>query len=117
MNNSTETPLADQVKGVIKENWNILFLAILIVSIGQLSLGLVFPLLPWIHLDFKINQRLAEGLIVSYLMRYGPSQIILRAVILCLWTSACIINGLLISILGLGIILTFHHYFYICLKH
>ncbi len=76
MNDSTEISLSDQVKGVVKENWNVLFLAILIVSIGQLSLGLVFPLLPWIHLDFNINQRLAEGLIVSYLMGYGPSQLL-----------------------------------------
>ncbi|PSW93040.1 MFS transporter [Photobacterium angustum] len=113
MNNSTEIPLADQVKGVIKENWNILFLAILIVSIGQLSLGLVFPLLPWIHLDFKINQNLAEGLIVSYLIGYGPSQLFYGPLSYVYGRRHVLLIGLLISILGLGIILTFHHDFYI----
>ncbi|WP_318437447.1 hypothetical protein [Photobacterium leiognathi] len=59
MNTSTETPLTEQVTGVIKQNWNIFFLAILIVSMGQLSLGLIFPLLPWIQKDFSINQSVA----------------------------------------------------------
>ncbi|MCG3865856.1 MULTISPECIES: MFS transporter [unclassified Photobacterium] len=113
MSNSTDMPLAAQVKGVIKENWNILFLAILIVSIGQLSLGLVFPLLPWIHLDFKINQNLAEGLIVSYLIGYGPSQLFYGPLSYVYGRRPVLLIGLLISIVGLGIILYFHHYFYI----
>ncbi|HIF9398071.1 TPA: hypothetical protein ACX6RT_001973 [Photobacterium damselae] len=51
MNNSANT-LSDTIQQELKYNWNIFGFAILIVSMGQLSLGLIFPLLPWIGLDW-----------------------------------------------------------------
>ncbi|WP_318517775.1 MFS transporter [Photobacterium leiognathi] len=113
MNTSTETSLTEQVTGVIKQNWNIFFLAILIVSMGQLSLGLIFPLLPWIQKDFSINQSLAESLIVSYLIGYGPSQLFYGPLSYVYGRRRVLLIGLFLSILGLGLLLYFHDCFYL----
>lgn len=112
MDISTETPLVDQVEIVIKDKWNIFFLAILIVSMGQLSLGLIFPLLPWVSNDFHISQSLAEGLIVSYLIGYGPSQLFYGPISYIYGRRKILLIGLFISIIGLGVIFIYPDKFY-----
>lgn len=53
-----------------------ILLACLIISIGQLSMGLVFPALPWIAKDFAITLDEAQLLVGIYLLGFGPSQFI-----------------------------------------
>lgn len=53
-----------------------ILLACLIISVGQLSMGLVFPSLPWIAKDFDISLDQAQLLVSVYLLGFGPSQFI-----------------------------------------
>lgn len=50
-------------------------LACLIVSIGQLSVGLLFPALPSIAQHFSLNAEQVQRLISYYLLGFGPSQL------------------------------------------
>lgn len=112
MDISPEAPLATQVKAVIKDKWDIFFLSILIISMGQLSLGLIFPLLPWISESFHISQRVVEWIIIGYLMGYGPSQLIYGPLSYIYGRRVTLLVGLFISILGLVIIFLFSDKFY-----
>lgn len=51
-----------------------ILLACLIISVGQLSMGLVFPSLPWIAKDFDVSLEQAQLLVSIYLLGFGPSQ-------------------------------------------
>lgn len=53
-----------------------ILIACLIISIGQLSMGLVMPSLPWIAKDFSISLDQAQLLVSIYLLGFGPSQFI-----------------------------------------
>ncbi len=53
-----------------------ILLACLIISVGQLSMGLVFPSLPWIAKDFDISLDQAQLLVSVYLLGFDPSQFI-----------------------------------------
>ncbi|EPG0370007.1 MFS transporter [Photobacterium damselae] len=114
MNNSANT-LSDTVQQELKYNWNIFGFAILIVSMGQLSLGLIFPLLPWIGLQFSLDQTLSDNVIVTYLVGYGLSQLCYGPISCLLGRKKTLLFGLSISIIGLGIILVFHDDFAILL--
>lgn len=109
---SPEAPLVTQVKEVIKDKWDIFFLTILIISMGQLSLGLVFPLLPWISDSFNINQHVVEWVIIGYLLGYGPSQLIYGPLSYIYGRRLTLFVGLFISILGLVIIFLYSDKFY-----
>lgn len=54
--------------------YKVILLACLIISVGQLSMGLVFPSLPWIAADFDISLDQAQLLVGIYLLGFGPSQ-------------------------------------------
>ena len=109
---SPATPLVTQVKAIIQDKWDIFFLTILIISMGQLSLGLIFPLLPWISDSFDINQRVVEWVIIGYLLGYGPSQLIYGPLSYIYGRRLTLFVGLFISILGLMIIFLFSNEFY-----
>lgn len=57
-------------------NFRTILLACLIISVGQLSMGLVMPSLPWIAKDFSISLDQAQLLVSIYLLGFGPSQFI-----------------------------------------
>ncbi len=61
-----------------------ILLACLIISVGQLSMGLVFPSLPWIAKDFDISLDQAQLLVSVYLLGFGPSQFIYVPGIRCI---------------------------------
>ena len=61
-----------------------ILLACLVISIGQLSMGLVFPSLPWIAKDFDVSLEQAQLLVSVYLLGFGPSQFI-YGLFLMLW--------------------------------
>ncbi|USD35951.1 multidrug effflux MFS transporter [Ferrimonas sp. SCSIO 43195] len=84
-----------------------ILLVCLIVSIGQLSMGLVFPSLPWIAKDFGISMDQAQLLISVYLLGFGPSQFIYGPVSDALGRKKVLLTGLLIAMLGLGLIILF----------
>lgn len=115
MNNSTDAPSPAPVQVVLKHNWNIFLFALLIVSIGQLSLGLIFPLLPWIKLSFNSNQSLSETVIVSYLLGAGFSQLCYAPLSFIFGRRRVLILGLSISIIGLVIIIICSDYLYLLL--
>ncbi|WP_051326873.1 multidrug effflux MFS transporter [Aliagarivorans taiwanensis] len=78
-------------------------LASLIVSIGQLSMGLVFPSLPWIAKDFNISLDEAQLLISLYLLGFGPSQFIYGPISDALGRRRVLLVGLLLALLGLSL--------------
>lgn len=84
-----------------------IFLACLIISIGQLSMGLVFPSLPWIAKDFSITLDQAQLLVGIYLLGFGPSQFIYGPISDSLGRKRVLLAGLLIAIAGLIAILAF----------
>ncbi|WP_413284005.1 multidrug effflux MFS transporter [Vibrio sp. MA40-2] len=84
-------------------DWKPVLLAGLIVSIGQFSMGLVFPALPWIAQDFSISAEDAQLLISIYLLGFGPSQLIYGPMSDALGRKPILIAGLLLAILGLSI--------------
>jgi MFS family permease len=88
-----------------------IILACLIISIGQLSMGLVFPSLPWIAKDFSISLDQAQLLVGVYLLGFGPSQFIYGPVSDALGRKKVLLAGLLIAMLGLAAIITFSHSF------
>ncbi|MDB1124518.1 multidrug effflux MFS transporter [Vibrio sp. kj40-1] len=84
--------------------WKSVLLAGLIVSIGQFSMGLVFPSLPWIAQDFSITSDDAQLLISVYLLGFGPSQLIYGPISDALGRKPVLITGLTLAILGLSIV-------------
>ncbi|CAH1564310.1 Major Facilitator Superfamily protein [Vibrio owensii] len=88
-----------------------ILLACLIISVGQLSMGLVFPSLPWIAKDFNISLDQAQLLVSVYLLGFGPSQFIYGPVSDALGRKKVLLAGLLIAMLGLLMIIFLSHTF------
>ncbi|WP_404971080.1 multidrug effflux MFS transporter [Vibrio campbellii] len=88
-----------------------ILLACLIISVGQLSMGLVFPSLPWIAKDFDISLDQAQLLVSVYLLGFGPSQFIYGPVSDALGRKKVLLAGLLIAMLGLLMIIFLSHIF------
>ncbi|HGY9593977.1 TPA: multidrug effflux MFS transporter [Vibrio campbellii] len=88
-----------------------ILLACLIISVGQLSMGLVFPSLPWIAKDFDISLDQAQLLVSVYLLGFGPSQFIYGPVSDALGRKKVLLAGLLIAMLGLLLIIFLSHTF------
>ncbi|GAK21184.1 LOW QUALITY PROTEIN: multidrug resistance protein D [Vibrio sp. JCM 19052] len=88
-----------------------ILLACLIISVGQLSMGLVFPSLPWIAKDFHISLDQAQLLVSVYLLGFGPSQFIYGPVSDALGRKKVLLAGLLIAMLGLLMIIFLSHTF------
>lgn len=84
-----------------KFNWKPLLLACLIVSIGQLSLGLVFPSLPWIARDLSITTDQTQLLVSGYLLMFGSSQLIYGPLSDVFGRRPILLIGLSIAIIGL----------------
>ncbi|MDC5705659.1 multidrug effflux MFS transporter [Vibrio europaeus] len=82
-----------------------ILLACLIISIGQLSMGLVFPSLPWIAKDFSISLDQAQLLVSVYLLGFGPSQFIYGPISDALGRKKVLLTGLLIALSGLMVII------------
>ncbi|WED27470.1 multidrug effflux MFS transporter [Vibrio sp. DW001] len=91
--------------------WKPVLLASLIVSIGQFSMGLVFPSLPWIAQDFAISSDEAQLLISVYLLGFGPSQLIYGPISDALGRKPILIAGLTLALLGLSLTVTASHSF------
>lgn len=87
-------------------NWKPLLLACLIVSIGQLSLGLVFPSLPWIAQDLQLSADQVQLLVSGYLLGFGPSQLIYGPLSDVFGRRPVLLCGLLIALLGLVLAVT-----------
>lgn len=88
-----------------------ILLACLIISVGQLSMGLVFPSLPWIAKDFDISLDQAQLLVSVYLLGFGPSQFIYGPVSDALGRKKVLLAGLLIAMFGLLMIIFLSHTF------
>lgn len=84
-----------------------ILLACLIISIGQLSMGLVFPSLPWIARDFNISLDQAQLLVSVYLLGFGPSQFLYGPISDSLGRKKVLLAGLLIALTGLVLIISF----------
>ncbi|CAM2779388.1 multidrug effflux MFS transporter [Vibrio mytili] len=92
-------------------NFRAILLACLIISIGQLSMGLVMPSLPWIAKDFSITLDKAQLLVSVYLLGFGPSQFIYGPVSDALGRKKVLQTGLLIAMSGLLMIIFFSQTF------
>ena len=86
-------------------NFRTILLACLIISVGQLSMGLVMPSLPWIAKDFSISLEQAQLLVSIYLLGFGPSQFIYGPVSDALGRKKVLLTGLLIAMSGLLMII------------
>ncbi|MFB1072496.1 multidrug effflux MFS transporter [Vibrio diabolicus] len=86
-------------------NFRTILLACLIISVGQLSMGLVMPSLPWIAKDFSICLDQAQLLVSIYLLGFGPSQFIYGPVSDALGRKKVLLTGLLIAMSGLLMII------------
>ncbi len=90
-----------------KINIKTILLACLIISIGQLSMGLVFPSLPWIAKDFDISLNETQLLVSIYLLGFGPSQFLYGPISDALGRKKVLLFGLLIALAGLVMIIVF----------
>lgn len=86
-------------------NFRTILLACLIISVGQLSMGLVMPSLPWIAKDFSISLDQAQLLVSIYLLGFGPSQFVYGPVSDALGRKKVLLTGLLIAMSGLLMII------------
>ncbi|KXF80770.1 multidrug effflux MFS transporter [Enterovibrio coralii] len=78
-------------------------LACLIVSIGQLSVGLLFPALPSIAQNFSLNAEQVQRLISYYLLGFGPSQLFYGPLSDAIGRKPVLLTGIAISIVGLAL--------------
>ncbi|GMQ48549.1 multidrug effflux MFS transporter [Vibrio sp. 10N] len=91
--------------------YKVILLACLIISIGQLSMGLVLPSLPWIAKDFGITLDQAQLLVGIYLLGFGPSQFIYGPISDAIGRKKVLLAGLIIALLGLILIISMNHSF------
>ncbi|WP_375748231.1 multidrug effflux MFS transporter [Vibrio sp. HN007] len=84
-------------------DWRPVLLAGLIVSIGQFSMGLIMPALPWVALDFSISAEEAQRLVSIYLLGFGPSQLLYGPLSDAIGRKPILISGLLLAVIGLTI--------------
>ena len=84
-------------------NWKPLLLACLIVSIGQLSLGLVFPALPAVAGSLHLSTEQVQLLVSGYLFSFGASQLIYGPLSDVLGRRPVLLAGLLIAASGLAV--------------
>ncbi|MDW2178379.1 MFS transporter, partial [Vibrio sp. 1637] len=90
-------------------NFRTILLACLIISVGQLSMGLVMPSLPWIAKDFSVSLDQAQLLVSIYLLGFGPSQFIYGPMSDALGRKKVLLAGLLIAMSGLLMIIFWSH--------
>ncbi|WP_413113723.1 multidrug effflux MFS transporter [Thaumasiovibrio sp. DFM-14] len=83
--------------------WRPVLLACLIVSIGQLSVGLLFPSLPWIASDFHLTAEQVQRLISFYLLGFGPSQLLYGPISDAVGRRPMLLSGLGLAMLGLSV--------------
>ncbi|CAH0529695.1 multidrug effflux MFS transporter [Vibrio hippocampi] len=81
--------------------YKVILLACLIISVGQLSMGLVFPSLPWIATDFNISLDQAQLLVSVYLLGFGPSQFLYGPISDAIGRKKVLLVGLIIAMSGL----------------
>ena len=86
-------------------NWKPVLLAGLIVSVGQFSMGLVFPSLPWIAQDMEVSTDTVQRLISIYLLGFGPSQLVYGPVSDAVGRKPVLIAGLSLSLIGLSLVI------------
>ena len=84
-------------------HWKPVLMAGLIVSIGQFSMGLVFPSLPWIAQDMHLNADNVQKLISFYLLGFGPSQLVYGPISDAVGRRPVLLVGLSLALLGLSI--------------
>lgn len=83
--------------------WKPLLLACMIVSIGQLSLGLIFPSLPWIAQDLSLSTEQVQLLVSGYLLGFGTSQLVYGPLSDVFGRRPVLLSGLLIALFGLSL--------------
>ncbi|MDG3085631.1 multidrug effflux MFS transporter [Vibrio hannami] len=86
-----------------KFDWRPVLLAGLIVSVGQFSMGLLMPALPWVALDFSITAEDAQRLVSIYLLGFGPSQLVYGPLSDALGRKPILIAGLSLAVIGLTV--------------
>ncbi|MCW8348323.1 multidrug effflux MFS transporter [Vibrio sp. ZSDZ65] len=91
--------------------YKVILLACLIISVGQLSMGLVFPSLPWIAKDFNITLDEAQLLVGIYLLGFGPSQFLYGPISDAIGRKKVLLSGLVIALIGLVLIIFMQHSF------
>ncbi|NOI24061.1 multidrug effflux MFS transporter [Vibrio mediterranei] len=91
--------------------YKVILLACLIISVGQLSMGLVFPSLPWIAADFDISLDQAQLLVGIYLLGFGPSQFLYGPISDAVGRKKVLLSGLIIALLGLVTTIVFQSSF------
>lgn len=94
-----------KVKNVIQQNKHIFFLSCLILSLGQLCLSLIFPLLPWMGKELHLTNQVIQWIIISYLLGYGPSQLLYGPLSYRYGRRPTILVGILISIIGFSLVI------------
>ena len=82
-----------------------LIFACLIVSIGQLSVGLLLPVLPAISLSLAEDPTRVQWLISAYLFAFGPVQLLYGPLSDAKGRRPVLIVGLALAILGVGLCL------------
>ncbi|WP_143169362.1 multidrug effflux MFS transporter [Vibrio quintilis] len=92
-------------------DWRPVLLACLAISVGQLSIGLVFPSLPWIADDFSVSADQTQLLISAYLIGFGPLQFIYGPVSDSIGRRIVLLTALILSFIGLVTIVCFSHSF------
>ncbi|NHI00905.1 MFS transporter [Oceanimonas sp. MB9] len=83
----------------------IMVLACLIVSIGQFSLGLVFPILPGISQALAEDPERVQWLISAYLLAFGPVQLLYGPLSDARGRRPVLLGGLALSLGGVGLCL------------
>lgn len=82
-----------------------LILACLIVSIGQLSVGLLLPVLPAISQSLSEDPKRVQWLISAYLFAFGPIQLLYGPLSDAKGRRPVLIAGLALAVLGVGLCL------------
>ncbi|MBO1518169.1 MFS transporter [Oceanisphaera pacifica] len=90
---------------VLTANTKTLILACLIVTIGQLSVGLLLPVLPAISVSLAEDPKRIQWLISAYLFAFGPIQLLYGPLSDAKGRRPVLIGGLALALLGVGLCL------------